>query len=253
MLLTKSSGVIGLETLTVIGTVLPFSTSGGTSSLTLPVRTTAAPTTFRMAAARGAGVAAAGCSVTMGTAPSTAAPPARPRNWRRVYSSCLRTAGPAFLFAERCEIRHHILDLPGRQDRLAAPCRADAIEAVHAIVGRHDRRGVEAGCVDQPKPELALGPAAAGAGEARCEIALKFRFRKWSAVAKDAGAGAIKHKRASSRRVAWLARQRVRNGVANHNIATQPLRAGGAGQGEHRRGETRAGNIDCRPSQKRPP
>ena len=34
--LTWSSAVIGLSTLTVIGTVLPFSTSGGMSSLTLP-------------------------------------------------------------------------------------------------------------------------------------------------------------------------------------------------------------------------
>jgi len=33
-------------TVTVIGTVLPFSTSGGTSSLTLPVFTVAVPTTI---------------------------------------------------------------------------------------------------------------------------------------------------------------------------------------------------------------
>src|ERR1700730_16642080 len=55
MLLTWSSGVIGLARLTVIGTVLPFSTSGGISSLTLPVLTSAEPTTLRMAEARIAG------------------------------------------------------------------------------------------------------------------------------------------------------------------------------------------------------
>src|ERR1700722_11779893 len=98
MLLTKSSDVIGLATLTVIGTVLPFSTSGGTSSLTLPGRTTASPTTFLIAAASIAGVARAGRSVTIGTVITTAALPVRPRNWRRVEYSWLIT-GSFFLFA----------------------------------------------------------------------------------------------------------------------------------------------------------
>src|SRR3954447_17443888 len=99
MLLTYSSGVIGLETLTVIGTVLPFSTSGGKSSLTLPVRTAAPPTTFRMAEASVAGVASAGRRVTAGTEPSTAALPARPRKRRRVDWSCLRIDRSAYLLA----------------------------------------------------------------------------------------------------------------------------------------------------------
>src|ERR1700692_4559771 len=120
MLLTWSSAVIGLDTLTVIGTVLPFSTSGGMSSLILPVRTTAAPTTVRIAAASIAGVACAGRSVTIGIAPITAAPPARPRNWRRDFR-CLRIVGSMLLFAQACKIRHHILDLFRGQDRFAAP------------------------------------------------------------------------------------------------------------------------------------
>src|SRR4029077_14387894 len=77
MLLTKSSGAIGLATLTVIGTVLPFSTSGGTSSLILPVFTGAPPVTLRIADASDAGVASAGRSGTIGTAPSTGPPPAK--------------------------------------------------------------------------------------------------------------------------------------------------------------------------------
>src|SRR5580692_5918659 len=97
MLLTKSSGVIGLVTLTVIGTVLPFSTSGGMSSLTLPVCTTAEPTTFRIALASIAGVASAGRSVTA----SIAALPVRARNCRRVASVGLSIVGYAFLFAQR--------------------------------------------------------------------------------------------------------------------------------------------------------
>src|SRR5216683_144824 len=109
MLLTYSSAVIGLVTVTVIGTVLPFSTSGGTSSLTLPVRTGASPATLRMAPASVAGVASAG--------------------------------------------------------------RADAIQPFHTIVRRHDGCGIEARRIDEPKPELSFGPAAARAGKARREIA----------------------------------------------------------------------------------
>src|SRR5450759_3549297 len=183
MLWTYASDVIGLETLTVIGTVLPFSTSGGMSSFIFPVRTTAAPTTFRIAAASIAGVASASRSVTTGTAPSTAALPARPRNRRRVEFSYLRIAGSALLFPQCCKIRHHILDLVRRQDRLAAPCRADPYQSLDAIVGRHDGCGIEAGGVDQSQPKLAFGPAAAGARKAGREITLKSVFRKRPRVA----------------------------------------------------------------------
>src|SRR3954454_6418708 len=108
---------MGLVTFTVIGTVLPFSTKGGTSSLTLPVRTTAAPATSRIAAAIIAGVASAGRSVTIGTVPSTAALPAEARNWRRVAFFGSRIRFPLIhLFAQACEIGHDILDLLGRQD-----------------------------------------------------------------------------------------------------------------------------------------
>ena len=79
MLFTYASAVIGPSTLTVIGTVLPFSTSGGISSLTLPVRTLASPTMLRIAADCIAGVAATGRTMTI-----TAAPPVRLRNVRLV-------------------------------------------------------------------------------------------------------------------------------------------------------------------------
>src|SRR6185312_12492156 len=84
MLFTYSFAVIGLATLTVIGTVLPFSTRGGISSLTLPARTGASPTTLRIAEPSIAGVASDGRNVATGTTPATAALPARPRNVRRV-------------------------------------------------------------------------------------------------------------------------------------------------------------------------
>jgi hypothetical protein len=63
-------------TLTVIGTVLPFSTNGGISSLTLPVRTAASPTMDRIADVIVAGVASAGRKVASGAVLSTAALPA---------------------------------------------------------------------------------------------------------------------------------------------------------------------------------
>src|ERR1700722_6841501 len=228
MLLTKSSDVIGLVTLTVIGTVLPFSTSGGMSSLTLPVRTGAVPTMLRMAVESVAGVACAGRSVTIGTAPATAAP-ARPRNWRRVDRSGSRIC--ASLFAQTCEISHDILDLFRRQDRLAAPSLAYADQPLDAIVGRHDGRGIEARRVDQPQPKLAFGPAAARTLETRREVTLKLRFGKWPGVAKDACRGSLQHQRASTRRVTRHARQRCRDRVADDGIIPQSLLVRDAGQG----------------------
>src|SRR5262249_7638630 len=144
MLLTWSSAVIGLVTLTVIGTVLPFSTSGGISSLTLPVCTSASPTTLRMADASIAGVASAGRTVTIGIVPHSAALPARPRKRRRVdgAKSCMQVL--TLLVAQCCKIGHDILDLFRRQDRPVAPARAHAIEAVDTIIGRHDGRRIEA-------------------------------------------------------------------------------------------------------------
>ena len=62
--LTKSASLIGLSTETVIGTVLPFSTSGGRSSVTLPSRIGAPFTTSWIAAAIASGVACAGPSGT---------------------------------------------------------------------------------------------------------------------------------------------------------------------------------------------
>ena len=68
---------------------------------------------FLIALASVAGVALLGRNVTIGTAPINAALPARPRNWRREELSDLRIWCRAFLFAQRCEIRHDILDLLG--------------------------------------------------------------------------------------------------------------------------------------------
>ena len=79
---------------------------------------------------------------------------------------------------------------------------ADAIEAVDAIVGRHDGRGIEAAGIHQPQPQLALRPAAAGAGKIGRKVALELLFGKRAAVAEDAGAGALDHQRAAARGIA---------------------------------------------------
>src|SRR5262249_48768018 len=63
MAFTWSAAVIGLSTLTVRGTVLPFSDSGGSSSFTLPFLTWAEPTTLPMASCISAGVARAGATL----------------------------------------------------------------------------------------------------------------------------------------------------------------------------------------------
>src|SRR5437773_4541662 len=194
------------------------------SSFTFPVRTVASPTTFRIAVVSIAGVASAGRSVSTGTAPSTAAPPARFRNWRRVVSGgwCMFV----FLFAQRGEIRHDVFDLFGRQDRLAAPGRADTIKAVDPIIGRHDGRGIEAGRIHEPEPKLAFGPAAAGTRKVRRQIALELLFGKWAAVAEDASAGTFDDEGAPAGRVTARIRERLRHGVADDGVGLQRLPTG---------------------------
>ena len=134
----------------------------------------------------------------------------------------------AFLFAQAYKIHHDILDLFGRQDRLAAPRRPDAIEAVRAVIGRHDGRGIETRRVHQPEPKLALGPPAAGTGKAGRQVALEFLFGKWAAVAEDASAGTFDDEGATARCVSARIRERFRNGIVDDDIGLQRLRAGRA-------------------------
>ena len=61
--------------MTVIGTVLPFSTSGGRSSDTRPLRNSASPISWRIACSICPGVFAAAGVATL-AAPAAASPPA---------------------------------------------------------------------------------------------------------------------------------------------------------------------------------
>ena len=115
------------------------------------------------------------------------------------------------------------------------------LQAVDAVIGRHDGRGIEAGRIHQPEPKLALGPAAAGTGKVRRQVALKLLFGKWAAVAEDASAGTFDDERAPARHVAARIRERLRNGVADDGIGPKRLRAGReAGQREQRAGKDQA-------------
>src|ERR1700681_3074345 len=122
MALTWSAAVIGLSTETVSGTVLPFSTSGGTSIVTLPLRGGAVPTTFLIAACMVAGVARLDF---VATTEASAIPPASRavpvRKPRRVALIFARTSIISIfraLFAQRHQIGYHILDLLGSEHRL---------------------------------------------------------------------------------------------------------------------------------------
>ncbi len=84
---------------------------------------------------------------------------------------------------------------------MRAPTR---FKPVDAIIGRHDGCGIEARGIDQPQPQLAFRPAAAGACKVRREVALEPLFRKRAAVAQDAGAAALDHERAAARRIAGV-------------------------------------------------
>jgi hypothetical protein len=79
MAFTWSDTVIGLSTDTTSDTLLPFSTSGGTSSFTRPSVGVALPTTFLIASAMESGVADAGASGRTTTTAAVAAVPARKR------------------------------------------------------------------------------------------------------------------------------------------------------------------------------
>src|SRR2546430_6145732 len=135
MLATWSASVIGLSTETVSGTVLPFSTIGGISSLTLPRLIAASPVSPRIASSIAADVAKAG-----GASEARPTPAAASNITRRVGDAlCNRTSITIpSLIAQGPKEGYHILDLLCGQDRPSQPCAADPREAVDAVVGRHD-------------------------------------------------------------------------------------------------------------------
>ena len=117
-------------------------------------------------------------------------------------------------------------------------CRASSGrrgQPVDAIIGRHDRRGIEARGIDQPQPKLAFRPAAAGAGEAGREVALEFLFRETARSGR--GCRCWCGRRTSARPRAASPGVPVSDSgmrVADDRVGRERLRAGRAGQGEQR-------------------
>src|SRR5260221_8646622 len=105
-----------------MATLLPFSTSGGRSSLILPRLTAASPTIWRIACFIDAGVAFAGRTESARPTPATVA-----RNWRRVAVA----VGALMSVFQRLQICHHVLDLLRRQHRLSAIILRHPGQAVH--------------------------------------------------------------------------------------------------------------------------
>src|SRR5262245_18645966 len=148
--------------MTAHATVLPFSTSGGISSLTRPVLSLASPMTSAIAASIAAGVARAGRTARPASAPPMAAAPASCKTSRRVLAGSPAPARRLRLtilpmlasLLQRRQKRHHILDLLRRQYRLAPEGGGNALKTVDPIVGRHDGVRVDAGGIDDAQAQL---------------------------------------------------------------------------------------------------
>ena len=150
------------------------------SSLTLPWRDRRPPTKSRIAAAIASGVARR-------RSERASADPGGRHRIAAVESSCIALAHLDSVAQGRQE-RDHVLDLLGGEDRLAAPGGPTRVEPFDPIVCRHDRVRVEAGWVDKAQPELTLGPARAGPGRIRREVALESLLRKRAGMAEQAQA-----------------------------------------------------------------
>ena len=160
----------GCRPSTAHGTVLPFSTSGGMSSLTLP-RLHLAPRRppCAIAACIAAGVAlrpaatSSGGSRRAGSERAGRLQDGAPRGVHRSWSLHVCIVCVHRLVPQRRQKSHHILDL--LRVRIGLPRKAGATrcKAVDAIIGRHDRVRVEPAGIDDPQPQLSFRPARAGA------------------------------------------------------------------------------------------
>src|SRR5215216_4719536 len=146
---------------TLSGTALPFSTSGGRSNITLPGLTCDSPTTWRMAVCVSAGVAPAPSTFRI---EASAAPPAsrpaatrRPRRVGGVFIALIETAF-SLSVAQGGQERHDILDLLGGQHRLGAKIRRNPRQTGDAVIGRHDGVGIDLAGINHPQAQLSCRP-----------------------------------------------------------------------------------------------
>src|SRR5215469_4091851 len=218
MLSTCSASIIGLSTDTASGTVLPFSTIDGNSSLTLPGCGSASPTTRRIASFMAASVALAFGA--RGASPAPAAKVSKIR--RRVGPGCGPDCDDILPIAQCEQERHDILDLLGAEDRLAAPALADPREPVDAVIWRHNCIRVELCGVDKAEPQLAFRPTRARTRQVGRQCPLKFLFRKGAGVTQQARAEpAIEDDGAAAAGVARGPSQRCRDCIVDNRVRQQ--------------------------------
>src|SRR5205085_10350922 len=139
-----------------MGTVLPFSTSGGRSSSTRPLRISASPTTMRIAVS----IWPSATACFGNAAPTAATAPAFKPSRRVIVTRYI-------LILQRHQISHHILDLLRGQDRLAAKTCRHTIETIGPIVGRHDGLRIDLRRIHDPQPQLSFRPTRTGPFQVR--------------------------------------------------------------------------------------
>src|SRR5580704_16956829 len=139
------------------GTELPFSTSGGKSSLTLPFFTGASPMTARTASCIISGVAAAGRIESCNSTPQPASAPAVLRISRRErsrsisgFTSKLKTSLQGY------QIGNDVLDFHRREHRLVAKHRRHSGQVIDAIERRHNGRRIGLAGIDDAQPQLSF-------------------------------------------------------------------------------------------------
>ena len=88
--------------------------------------------------------------------------------------------------------------------------------------------------VDQPKPELAFRPAAAGAGQAWRKVTLEFLLRERTEMTQNTGVLAVDDNGAATLWIPGASGQRCRNGIAHDDGGWQFFPGGERRQCQHR-------------------
>src|SRR5499427_4199085 len=201
--------------------VLPFSTSGGMSSVTLPLRTGASPITRWIAAFIISGVASAR-RARSGAVPNAVTPAIPTRTVRRVMWDSLSFVIASSSVPQGHRKRHNVFDLLRRQHRLATKRRCNPFKSIQAVIGRHDRIGVKYARIHDPQPQLAFGVTRPGTFEIGPDGALEFLLRQRCRMTKQAQPGLpARHNGFSAYRIARGAGQRSGDGIADHHIGSR--------------------------------
>src|SRR5215831_21389290 len=142
--------------------VLPFSTSGGMSSVALARRARS------------------------GAVPNAVTPAIPTRTVRRVMWDSLSFVIASSSVPQGHQKRHNVFDLLRRKHRLAAKRRCNPFKSVQAVIGRHNRIRIKYARIDDPQPQLAFRVAQPDTFEIRPDSALEFLLRQRCRVTQQA-------------------------------------------------------------------